>query len=292
MAIALTNMDRPFVFPARTMNAVWAISFLTWNLVELVGFLEYSYYELPEGVRRLISHFGTVRLRNTGRALEDATGVDFTNCIYALVWRLLLEEAPGRFRIQRITRPIACGNMLESLMAIAFFGPVEMGTVRRRLGTQQWAGPSQVDLASRFLQWANTVGWQEYIAGRIPALERMVVLVHHVCRVENPYNIFHRLSNRELDRRTLEEYVANIDAMRLGWGSAQYAVPGRVRTGSRAAPGDLSTWVIWPHPHLTEKEIDDRMARGARFALSHLNLSAVRFLAPRSTFECGVRNTG
>ena len=103
--------------------------------------------------------------------------------------------------------------------------------------------------------------------------------MHQVCRVENPYHMFDRLTNRELDRRTLEEYVANIDAMRLGWGSAQYAVPGRVRTGSLTAAGDLSTWVIWRHPQLTEDQIDDWMAEGARLALSNLNLPPARFLA-------------
>ena len=272
-------MDRPFVFPARTMNAVWAISFLTWNLVELVGFLEYSYYELPEGVRRLISHFGKVRLQGTRRALGEATGVDFTNCIYALVWRLILEEAPDRYQIQYISNPNACGNMLESLMAIAFFGPPQMGNVGDRLRTQRWADPNEVEAAARFLRWANTVGWQEYIAERIPVLERMVVLVHQVCRVENPCHMFDRLKNRELDRRTLEEYVANIDAMRLGWGSAQYAQPGCLRTGSLTAAGDLSTWVIWRHPQLTEDQIGDWMAEGARLALSNLNLPPARFLA-------------
>ena len=141
-----------------------------------------------------------------------------------------------------------------------------------------WASRFEKEEAADFLRWALSSGWQEKIANEIPLMERLVFLAYHICRVEHP-DIFSRLNNREFDRETLEENVAHIEAMRLGWGSAQYAKPGRVCQGSRSAAGDLSEWVVLRHPGLTEEQVSDWMRGGFALAFSDLNEPPQRFLA-------------
>ena len=58
------------------------------------------------------------------------------------------------------------------------------------------------------------------------------------------------MNNKEMDRQTLGEYVANFEAMRLGWGSAQYAQPGLCEDGS------YSCLVIPTHAGLTQEQIE------------------------------------
>ena len=269
----------------RTMNELWAIEFLQTQLLDLVVFVEKHYYRLPERVRRLISHFGGVRLRGTCAALTLATGVDFTNCIYAIVWRILLEEAPPRFQLQSISNLNSCGNMVESLMAIAFFGPFNVAHVMEHLSGESWASTSEVGAAAIFLRWALDSGWQEIVAFKIPLLERLILLVHQICRVENPCNIFSRLNNRELDRHTLEQYVADLKAMRLGWGSAHYARPGCVYRGRIGTAGDIPIWVFCQHPSLSDELISQWMRNGAILALSNLNEPPGRFFALLDPFS-------
>ena len=123
-------MEMPYVFSRRTMNELWAIAFLQGQFRDILEFLENHYYYVPENVRRLISHAGVVRLRGAPDALARATGADFTNVIYALVWGLLLDEAPPWYRLQSISNPVSCGNMLESLMTIASSGPSSLAILK------------------------------------------------------------------------------------------------------------------------------------------------------------------
>ena len=167
--------------------------------------------------------------------------MDFTNCIYAIVWHLMLLEVPPSLYVQRFTKPVSCGNMLESLMAIAFFGPANLPDVEEQLSTERWARPRDVASAAEFLRGINQSGWQEDIAEIIPLLERLIVLVHRVCRMRNPFDIFGRLNNNDLDRALLNHYVADLEAMRLGWPSAAYAQPGLVRPRGY----DTDRWVIF-----------------------------------------------
>ena len=97
--------------------------------------------------------------------------------------------------------------------------------------------------------------------------------------MENPSGTFDRLYNRYFDRLQYEQSLADIYAMRLGWGSSAYAWPGRVRAGSRTAAGDLSTWVIFPHPALTDAQISEWLREGAVVALRNLNEPPERFFA-------------
>ena len=270
-------MQKAYLFPPGTMHELWAISFLTIQLVDLVEFLETEFYGLPERVRRLISHFGVVRF---GGRLSLKTGIDFTNCIYAIVWRLLLEEVPPEFQVQNIWDLNECGNMVESLMAIAFFGPSTIANLMQHLTTQKWAHQREMEAAKRFLEDTVLSGWQKIIADKIVFLETQILLVNHICRVDNPKNIFSRLSNREMKRDTLDQYVAHFEAMRLGWGSALYAKPGLQHIHWRCDSGGASEWVILPHPDLTEEQMSGWMRNGNTLALS--SEPAEKFLATRT----------
>ena len=240
------------MFSEHIMEVLWAISYLADQLVELVVFTETHVYKLPEKVRRLISHFGFVRF---GATDSFAAGFDFTDNIYAIVWRLLLEEVPAEFRVQNIWNPNSCGNMVESLMAIAFFGPSKLETVRGYLSTEKWARPRVVEAAARFLEVAVESGAQRMVADKIGLLEQMILLVHNLCRMDKTTRgIFSRLDNAGMNRSTLDEYVANFEAMRLGWGSAPYAQPGLQHTAWRCEDGGYSRWVIRDHPRLTQEQ--------------------------------------
>ena len=267
-------MQTAYLFPTRTMHELWAISFLTIQLVDLVEFLETKFYKLPGRVRRLISHFGFVRF---GGRLSLKTGIDFTDCIYAIVWRLLLEEVPPEFQVQNIWGLNACGNMVESLMAIAFFGPSNMANVMEHLTAEKWAHQWEMEAAKRFLEDTVRSGWQKIIADKIVFLETQILLVNHICRKVNPKNIFSRLSNKGMKGDTLDLYVAHFEAMRLGWGSALYAKPGLQHIHWRCDSGGASEWVILPHPDLTEKQMSGWMRNGNTLALS--SEPAERFLA-------------
>ena len=145
-------------FDALTMTELWAIAYLPIKLVWIMRWLDTVYVPLRERTRRLISHFGVVRLVDCRHVIKEATGVDFTNCIYAIVWHLMLLEVPPSLYVHKITRPVACGNMLESLMAIAFFGPVNLQNVEEHLRTERWAWPQDVAEAAEFLREINQFG--------------------------------------------------------------------------------------------------------------------------------------
>ena len=245
-------------FDALTMTELWAIASLPIKLVWIIRWLDEVYMPLRERTRRLISHFGVVRLLHCRHVITQVSGVDFTNCIYAIVWHLLLLEAPPSLYVQNITRPVSCGNMLESLMAIAFFGPQNIGDVEQWLRTERWATHADVAEAATFLREINHFGWQEGIAESIPLLERLIVLVHRVCRVRNPFDIFGRLNNNDLDRALLNHYVADLEAMRLGWPSAAYAQPGLARPRGY----DADRWVIFRHPGLSDARVVSLMFAG------------------------------
>ena len=196
------------------MEQVWAISQLAPQLVDLVAFVEAYVHPLPERVQRLISHFGFVRF---GAIDSHPTGFDFTDCIYAIVWRLLLKEASEKFAVQRIWNANTCGNMVEALMAIAFFGPSTIADLRDYLGTQAWAEDREVEAAVGFLVEAVESYRQEMVANKIRLLEQMILLVHNICREEEEtVELFRRLNNKGMDWRILAEYVANFEAMKLG----------------------------------------------------------------------------
>ena len=164
--------------------------------------------------------------------------------------------------------------MLESLMAIAFFVTVNLQNVEWFLSQEEWAWPADVEEAAKFLRWAETSGWQQRIARKIPKLERMILLVHRVVRVKNPGQMFARLSNSEFNRELLGQYVADLDAIRLGWPSAAYADPGLVRLGEYAEP----KWVIFKYPSLSDERIKRLMSDGRTLALRDLNEPPQRFV--------------
>ena len=210
-------------------------------------------------------------MRSTAGTLTQITGVDFTNCIYAIAWRLLLEEVPETFHIQQVSSLNSSGNMLESLMAIAFFGQLEMENVHTLLMSKSWAR-KEWDPTTVFLREVSASGWQQRIAETIPFLERLIVIVYQVCRVTNPGGIF-RLSNRELDFPTLEKNIADINALRLGWPSAEYACPGLVNPGS-----DHPNWIITRHPDVSNEVVFVLSQAGQTLALQDLNLPPNRML--------------
>ena len=144
--------------------------------------------------------------------------------------------------------------MVESLMAIAFFGLSNLENVREYFRTQKWARACDVEAAAGFLEDAVESGCQRMIAKKIGLLEQMILLVHNICRVEKTAEIFSRLNNAGMDPNTLDVYVANFEAMRLGWGSAHYAQPGLQHTDWRCEDGGYSRWVIMDHPGLTQEQ--------------------------------------
>ena len=160
-------------------------------------------------------------------------------------------------------------------MAIAFFGPATLSDVEDQLRTQWWAWPEDIAEAAEFLREINRFGWQEHIAEIIPLLERLIVLVHRVCRVRNPFNIFARLKNKDLDNAVLNQYVADLEAMRLGWPSAAYAQPGLVRPRGY----DADRWVIFRDPGLSDARLGGLMTAGRDLALRELMAPPRRFLA-------------
>ena len=117
------------------------------------------------------------------------------------------------------------------------------------------------------------------IAERIELLEQMILLVHGITRVEDTRFLFSRLTNAQMDWHILDEYVANFDAMRLGWGAARYAEPGIRQTTRSHQPGSVSEWVVQTHPGLSQEQIWDWM-RAAVFMASSRD-PALRFFAWR-----------
>ena len=74
----------------------------------------------------------------------------------------------------------------------------------------------------------------------------MILFEHNICREEvEAVGLSGRLTSMGLDWTVLVEYVANFEAMELGWGTAQYARPGL------CGHGRSSRWVIAPHAGLT-----------------------------------------
>ena len=140
------------------MHELWAITYLSMQLRDLVEFQCQYTYGLREDARRLISHFGFVRF---GDESSSAGGVDFTNCIYAIVWRLLLQEVPSEWEIQSIWDLNSCGNMVESLMAFAFFGPSKYEHVREYLESKLRFSERDVEEASCFVRWVVDSGKQK-----------------------------------------------------------------------------------------------------------------------------------
>ena len=66
--------------------------------------------------------------------------MDYTNVIYAIVWKLLLEEAPADFRNQSITRLSSAGNMIEGLMGIVWLGSdCRYQQFRENIERKKWA---------------------------------------------------------------------------------------------------------------------------------------------------------
>ena len=118
-----------FRLDEEAMREVWAISEIPRWFARTISWVEFVHMPLPARVRRLISHFGAVRLSERRDVDYLGTGSDLGNCIYALVWRMLLGAAPARFQVQNITNVNSCGNMIESLLAIAWFGPVQIERV-------------------------------------------------------------------------------------------------------------------------------------------------------------------
>ena len=66
-------------FGAQTMAALWAIAYLQIKLIGVMHWLDKVCVPLRERTRRLISHFGAVRLLEHVHVIKAVTGMDFTN---------------------------------------------------------------------------------------------------------------------------------------------------------------------------------------------------------------------
>ena len=93
--------------------------------------------------------------------------------------------------------------------------------------------------------------------------------------MKNAGDTFGRLNNHELNRELLDQYVADLEAMRLGWPSAAYAEPGLARAGEYSEP----IWNISRHPSLSDDRLSRFMSDGRALALRDLNVPPQRFLA-------------
>ena len=92
------------------------------------------------------------------------------------------------------------------------------------LGKKTFAEPGDVEAAVVFLVETVESPRQAMVANKIRLLEQMILLVHNICREEKETKVnFHRLYNKGMDRQILAEYVANFEAMKLGWASARSA---------------------------------------------------------------------
>ena len=169
--------------------------------------------------------------------------------------------------------------MVESLMAFAFFGPSKYRQVREYLESKPGFSQEFVEEASCFVRWVVESGKQQMIAARIELLEQMILLVHGITRVEDTKCLFSRLTNAQMEWHILDEYVANFDAMRLGWGAARYAQPGLRQTTWMHRPGSVSNWIVKTHPGLSQEQIWNWM-RAAVFMASSRD-PAERFFAWR-----------
>ena len=255
--------------PEESMTRLWAIAYMPLALVKLVEWVADVYDNVGEKPWRFLSHFGAVHGNAATRHLDQ--GRDYTNVIYAICWKMLLEEVEPDSWLHHVTNRVKAGNMIEGLLGIAWLGdPARSSRWDRYLnevGRHDWAHSCWSQVFNWLHQWRRT-GIYDWIHSLKPVIDRFAVLVHTVVREENPGGVFGPqdgwIRDSDCDDILVELIVAQIHSLRLGWPSAHYARPGQVMWRGRRC------WIILKNPVVDERAIDIWMSRGHAYALHHV----------------------
>ena len=192
-----------------------------------------------ERTRRLISHFGVI------------DGVDWGNVSYGIIYRMMCDLGPAeRDRARTFSSPNSCGNLLEASLGCAHFvveleaGRINSEMLREILSTKRWATPVDVDNAVVFILRQLM---ESPLMARIPDFVDEFGQAVRGCWaiVYGSTGLFDGI-NRRSSSAVLAKAVADFEAIRLGWPSAQYSHPGYRSKHDQ--------WVVLPIDLFPERE--------------------------------------